>query len=83
MHIGTGVIIMPGVTIGNNCVIGCGAVVTKDIPDNSVAVGVPARVVKTVEQYAQKNKDRFLYTKGMSADKKRQYLLDYFKKDRQ
>ena len=37
------------VTIGNNVVIGAGAVVSKDIPDNSVAVGVPARVVKTIE----------------------------------
>ena len=35
--------------IGNNVVIGAGAVVTHDIPDNSVAVGTPARVVKTLE----------------------------------
>ena len=45
--LGRRVIIMPGVTIGNGCVIGAGAVVTKDIPDYSVAVGVPARVVKS------------------------------------
>lgn len=44
--IGRRVIIMPGVTIGDGCVIGAGAVVTKDIPPYSVAVGVPARVVK-------------------------------------
>ncbi len=47
--IGRRVIIMPGVKIGNGCVIGAGAVVTKDIPDYSVAVGVPARVVKKRE----------------------------------
>ena len=35
-----------GVTIGNNVVVGAGAVVSKDIPDNSLALGVPARVVK-------------------------------------
>lgn len=52
--IGTGVIIMPGVTIGKRCVIGAGAVVTRDIPDNSVAVGVPAKVISTTEQYAEK-----------------------------
>lgn len=44
--IGADVIILPGVTIGENCVIGAGAVVTKSIPDYSVAIGVPARVVK-------------------------------------
>jgi acetyltransferase-like isoleucine patch superfamily enzyme len=42
-----GVIVLPGVTIGENSVIGAGAVVTEDIPPNSVAVGVPARVVRT------------------------------------
>jgi len=42
--IGGGAIICPGVTIGDRCVIGAGAVVTKDIPDDSIAVGNPARV---------------------------------------
>lgn len=45
--IGRRVMIMPGVTIGNGCVIGAGAVVTKGIPDYSVAVGVPAKVIKS------------------------------------
>ena len=44
--IGGNVIVNPGVTIGNRCVIGAGSVVTKDIPDDSVAVGNPARVVR-------------------------------------
>ena len=44
--LGNNVIIMPGVTIGNNVTIGANAVVTKDIPDNSVAVGVPAKGYK-------------------------------------
>lgn len=44
--IGGNVTILPGVTIGNNVVIGAGAVVTKDIPPNSLALGVPARVVR-------------------------------------
>lgn len=46
-HIGIGAIIMPGVTIGEGAVIGAGAVVTKDIPPYSVAVGLPAKVIKT------------------------------------
>jgi maltose O-acetyltransferase len=45
--IGRRAIIMPGVHIGKGCIIGAGAVVTKDIPDYSVAAGVPARVVKS------------------------------------
>lgn len=46
--------IMPGVTIGDNVIIGAGAIVTKDIPSNSIAVGVPARVVSTREKYIEK-----------------------------
>lgn len=46
-HIGIGAIIMPGVTIGVGAVVGSGAVVTKDIPDSCVAVGMPAKVIKT------------------------------------
>lgn len=46
--IGGGVIICPGVTIGDNTTIGAGSVVTKDIPDNVVAVGNPCRVIRSV-----------------------------------
>jgi serine acetyltransferase len=44
--VGAGAVLLPSVKIGANVTIGAGAVVTKDIPDNSVSVGVPARVVK-------------------------------------
>jgi maltose O-acetyltransferase len=46
---GGGAIVCPGVTIGDGCVIGAGAVVTKDIPAYSLAVGNPARVVKSLQ----------------------------------
>lgn len=42
-------IVLGGVTIGNNSVIGAGSVVTKDIPDNVIAVGNPCRVIKTID----------------------------------
>ena len=45
---------MPGVTIGDNTTIGVGAIVTKDIESNSVAVGVPAKVVETIDEYYEK-----------------------------
>lgn len=44
--IGGNAIILPGITIGNGCVIGAGSVITKDIPDNSLAVGNPAKVIR-------------------------------------
>ena len=46
--IGAGVSILPGVKIGDNCVIGAGSVVNKDIPDNSLAVGNPCKVIKQI-----------------------------------
>ncbi|MBD1577535.1 MULTISPECIES: sugar O-acetyltransferase [Vibrio] len=47
--IGAGSIVLGGVTIGSNSVIGAGSVVTKDIPDNVIAVGNPCKVIKTIE----------------------------------
>jgi maltose O-acetyltransferase len=46
---GGNVVVLPGVTIGNNSVIGAGSVVTKDIPDNVVAVGNPCRIIKNID----------------------------------
>ena len=54
--LGAGVIILPGVTIGDNTVIGAGSVVTKDIPANVVAVGNPCRVLRPVGEH-----DRHFY----------------------
>ena len=47
--VGANVTILPGVTIGDNTVVGAGSVVTKDLPPNSVAVGIPANVIKTLQ----------------------------------
>lgn len=48
-HIGIGSIIMPGVTIGEGAIIGAGSVVTRDIPPYCVAVGTPAKVIKSFQ----------------------------------
>lgn len=56
VFVGAGSIVLPGVTIGNNVVIGAGSVVSKDIPDNTVAVGNPARVVKSLSDFIEENK---------------------------
>ena len=52
--LGAGVIVMPGVTIGDNTVIGAGSVVTKDIPANVVAVGNPCRVMREIGEHDRK-----------------------------
>ena len=75
VHVGLDTIIMPNVTIGDNVIIGCGAVVTKDIPSNSVAVGVPAKVIESIEDYYKKVKDDVVYTKKMTPEEKRRYLV--------
>ena len=46
--IGAGAIILPGVTVGENAIIAAGAVVTKDVSDNTVVAGVPARILRTI-----------------------------------
>ena len=46
--IGANAVILPGVTIGSHCVVAAGAVVTKDVPDNCVVGGVPAKVIKKI-----------------------------------
>lgn len=69
--VGARSIIMPGVTIGERCVIGAGSIVTKDVPDGSVVVGSPAKVVMTTQEYAEKclstqreyNKEEYLKDK--------------------
>ncbi|WP_225421336.1 DapH/DapD/GlmU-related protein [Levilactobacillus fuyuanensis] len=47
--IGAGATVLPGVTVGENAIVGAGAVVTKDVPANVVVVGTPARVLRRVK----------------------------------
>lgn len=58
VFIGAGSIVLPGVTVGSNVVIGAGSIIKKDIPDNSVAVGNPAKVICTLTEYISKQKTK-------------------------
>lgn len=74
--------ILPGVTIGDHCVIGAGSLVNKDVPNGSVVAGVPARFICTTDEYAEK------CLKNMPSDfdeaeylkNKKEYLISHFMK---
>ncbi|WP_423716642.1 sugar O-acetyltransferase [Lactiplantibacillus pentosus] len=61
--LGAGVIVLPGITIGDNFVVGAGSIVTKDLPDNVVAVGNPAHILRQVSDH-----DREYYFKDRKID---------------
>ena len=79
VYIGNNAIILPGVVIGSNVVIGAGAVVTKNIPDNSVAVGVPAKVIKSADDYLTKLKKESLHLGNLRGEIKDRALMKYYK----
>ena len=58
VFIGAESVVLPGVTIGSNVIIGAGSTVTHDIPDNTVAVGSPARVLCSLDEYLEKERRR-------------------------
>lgn len=78
VSIGNNVIIMRGVTIGSKVIIGAGAVVTRDIPDNSVAVGVPAKVIKTADEYFEKIQKESLHLGHLKGQEKDKALMEYY-----
>lgn len=80
VFIGNNAIILPGVTIGDNVIIGAGAVVARDIPSNSVAAGVPARVIRGIDEYAARalEKDGAAKTKGMSSEEKERKIRENY-----
>ena len=78
VYIGNNVLFMPGAAVGSNVIIGAGAVVTKKIPDNSVAVGVPARVIKTANDYLEKIQRESLHLGHLKYEEKDKALKEYF-----
>ena len=78
VYIGMNSLILAGVNIGSDVVIGAGSVVTKDIPSGSVAAGVPARVIKTLDSYHEDLKDRSLRLGHLGAHEKEVELRQYY-----
>ena len=81
--IGSGSTILPGVKIGHHAVVGAGSIVTKDIPDETVWAGVPAKQICSLLEYAQKSKAAFPADFDMDAyhKDKKQYLIKYYMDD--
>lgn len=78
VYIGNNAMLLPGVKVGNNVIIGAGSIVSRDIPDNSVAVGIPARVIKTADEYLEKIKKESLHLGHLKGQEKDKALMEYY-----
>ena len=85
VFIGINSTILPGVTIGDNCIVGAGSLVTKNVPSGEVWGGVPARRISTLEEYKNKVIKDADYTKGLGAKEKEKAIRaahpDWFYKE--
>lgn len=77
VFIGMNSIIMKDVNIGNNVIIGAGSIVTRDIPSDSVAVGCPAKVIKSVSDYKAKIIKKAVFLKSRSEKERKEEILNY------
>ena len=65
VFVGSNTTVLYDVKVGSNVVIGAGSLVNRDIPDNSVAVGVPAKVIGTFDDFIEKRRKDFTYPDGL------------------
>lgn len=78
VFVGNNVIFLPDVQIGNNVVIGAGSIVTRNIPDNNIACGIPCRVVSTTAEYYARMEKKALHIKGMEERRRRELIVKKF-----
>lgn len=76
VYIGNGSIIMPGVTIGSNVVVGANSLVSKSVPSNTVVAGIPAKIVCTLEEYKLKMEPKNFKTKGLKGEERKRQILN-------
>lgn len=82
VFIGSNSIIFPNVKIGNNVIIGAGSIVTKDIPDNSVIAGNPAKIIESFDEYLEKRRKHNEYLIEYTADITEDKLWEQFYKNK-
>lgn len=81
VFIGINSIILPGVTVGNNVVIGACSLVNKDIPDNVVVAGIPARVIKSLDEYKEKSLENSCVVLTDDENEKRAIIKKYLENE--
>lgn len=74
VFIGNKVTLLPGISIGDNCIIGAGSIVTKNFEKNSIIAGIPARKISDIESYFEKNKNKIIETKHLDMKSKEKIL---------
>ncbi|MHC5540403.1 acyltransferase [Singulisphaera rosea] len=78
VFIGMNCILLPGITIGANSVVGAGSIVTRDVEPGSVVVGAPAKRIKSVDDYWERVRPKAMMIRGLSPDEKRRHLENLF-----
>lgn len=78
VYIGLNTTILPGTKVGNRCIIGACSLLKGEYPDNSVIAGVPARIIKTVDEYLEQAKINSLHFGHLSATQKEKALKQHF-----
>ena len=80
VYLGLETFILPGVRIGNNVIVGARSVITKSIDNNSVVVGIPAKKIKSVDEYYENIKQKSLAIGQLDRDHKEKKLKEIFNK---
>lgn len=75
VFIGSHSIFLPGVKIGNNVVIATGSIISKNIPDNCVVAGVPARIIKSIDEYKNKSLENAIFINEKEFMKRKEEIL--------
>lgn len=78
VFIGLGALILPGVSIGSNCVVGAYSVVTKDVPDGYIVAGNPAKIIKKTSEYLEKAKADSLHIGHLKGKEKEKVYKEIF-----
>ena len=78
VYIGVNTTILPGTKVGNRCIIGACSLLKGEYPDNSVIAGVPAKVIKTTDEYLEQAKQNSLHFGHLTGKDKEKELKKYF-----